>query len=136
MAVIITSAGPNIGTSRVDSKRHRVPCRTLAYEQSRTLRRFGETDAFVPAFHRMRISPGLWRYDAFAFGSKGATFEVLSDTSVASTPNSSATRLRRLATSPDIAALADNTSPIAAKAARRSSALLGSNFGMAANAAS
>ena len=46
----------------------------------------------------------------------------------------SATRRRRLATSPDIAALADSTSRIAAKAARRASALSGNIFGMAASA--
>src|SRR5580765_371007 len=76
------------------------------------------------------------RYDAFALGSKGATFEALSGTLSASTPNSSATRLRRLATSPDIAALADSTSRIAANAAWRSLALSGNSFGMAASAPS
>jgi len=76
------------------------------------------------------------RYDAFALGSKGATLEVLSEISFAFTPKSSATRCKRVATSPDIAALADSTSRIAAKAARRSSVLSGNNFGMAATAGS
>src|SRR5712671_5114934 len=76
------------------------------------------------------------RYDAFALGSKGATFEALSETSSASTPNSSATRFRRLATSPEIAALADSTSRIAVNAAWRSLALSGNSFRIAASAPS
>src|SRR5258707_15759566 len=76
------------------------------------------------------------RYDAFALGSKGATFEALSETSSASTPNSWATRFRRLATSPEIAALADSTSRIAVNAAWRSLALSGNSLGIAASAPS
>src|SRR6516225_10385613 len=52
-----------------------------------------------------------------AFGSKEATFE--GNSSPVSTPKSSATRFRRFARSPVISWLADSTSRIAPKAARR-----------------
>src|SRR4029450_4816349 len=87
-------------------------------------------------FHDVAPDLSNKRYDAFAFGSKGATFKALSENSPASTPNSSATRFRRFATSPDIAALADSTSRIAAKAAWRAFALSGNSFGIAASAPS
>src|SRR5580704_6376578 len=72
------------------------------FKRIRTLRRFSKTT--LPSWrYRMRSSLRLWRYDAFAFGSKGATFEALSGTPIASTPNNSAIRFRRLATSPEMA---------------------------------
>src|ERR1700722_8178712 len=105
------------------------------FKRIRTLRRFSKTT--LPSWrYRMRSSLRLWRYDAFAFGSKGATFEALSGTPIASTPNNSATRFRRLATSPEMAALADSTSRIAVNAAWRSLSLSGNSFGIAASARS
>src|ERR1700739_1590456 len=111
-----------------------VPCRTLALRT-----KISSEFELCAGLAKRRYHPGVIEcatlldpdgYDAFAFGSKGATFEALSDPSIASTPNSSASRLRRLATSPEISALADSTSRIAAKAVRRSSGLLGSNSGI------
>src|SRR5262249_34667899 len=55
------------------------------------------------------------RYDAFALGSKGATF----DSPSSPTPKSSATCFKRFARSPVMSALADSTSRIAARAPRR-----------------
>ena len=69
--------------------------------------------------HNVAPIPSNLAYDAFAFGSKGATFDALFDPSVASTPNKSATRCKRLAGSLAISPLAASTSRMAAKAARR-----------------